>query len=82
MPSMLRLVAASGLVIASASAFAPSGGLPVATRANVVAASRSTVPRSGALSLQAEVEGNAILSKFSTMIKNKDLENLKQGNVE
>ena len=83
---MLRLVAAGACVLASADAFAPSGGLQMPARANALAASRSTgTSRTGLLSLRAEaeteVDPNTILGKFSRMIKNRDLDHLRDGNL-
>ncbi|KAJ1476371.1 hypothetical protein T484DRAFT_3108780 [Baffinella frigidus] len=84
MPSMMRIAAAGACVLASASAFAPSGGLPMPVRGNALAASRSTgAPRTGALALKAdsEVDPKSLVGKFSRMIENKDLDHLRDGNI-
>ncbi|KAJ1471315.1 hypothetical protein T484DRAFT_1844614 [Baffinella frigidus] len=78
MPSiMLRIVAAGACVLASASAFAPSGGLLMAPRANVLAVSRSTGASTGVLALKAV----DLVDKFSRMIEHRDLNNLRDGNL-
>jgi len=81
---MMRIAAAGACVLASASAFAPSGGLPMPVRGNALAASRSTgAPRTGALALKAdsEVDPKSLVGKFSRMIENKDLDHLRDGNI-